>query len=159
MAWPHPPLARKGASHRIAKLTGGCIHCPRWGRGNRPQSLLSPATALQNFPPSFLRGSQYEGCGGGLPVWSAVSQQSLGRLKRTWTMALGQGSPRWAMADRPHCCLQADSRRILPLAEQAFRAGLEAALARRSALDLVLSCTESVPFMHMFLGRPRLCPF
>lgn len=63
------------------------------------------------------------------------------------------------MAEYPHCCLQADSRRILPLAEQALRAGLEVALARRSALDLVLSCTESVPFTHMFLGRTRLCPF
>lgn len=57
----------------------------------------------------------------------------------------------------PHCCLQADSRRILLLAEQALRAGLEAALARRSALDLALNWADSVPFTHMALGGPRLC--
>lgn len=60
---------------------------------------------------------------------------------------------------RPHCCLQADSRRILLPAEQALRAGLEAALARRSALDLVPSGADSVPLAHSTLGRPRLCPF
>lgn len=59
----------------------------------------------------------------------------------------------------PHCCLQADSRRILLLAEQALRVGLEAALARRSAFDLVPSCADSVPFTHTILGGPRLCPF
>lgn len=60
-----------------------------------------------------------------------------------------------------HCCLQVESLRILLLAEQALREGLEEALARRSALDLVLSCPGSVPFMQMALGspRPRLCPF
>lgn len=50
-------------------------------------------------------------------------------------------------------------RSILLLAEQGLRAGLEAALARRSAFDLVLSWADSVPFMHRALGRPRLCPF
>lgn len=59
----------------------------------------------------------------------------------------------------PHCCLQADSRRILLLAEQALREGLEAALARRSAFDLAPSWADSVPFMHRALGSPRLCPF
>ena len=58
---------------------------------------------------------------------------------------------------QPHCCLQADSRRILLLAEQALRAGLEAALARRSALDLVFSWVVSVPFTHTALGRTRFC--
>lgn len=53
--------------------------------------------------------------------------------------------------------MQADSRRIL-LLEQALRAGL-VALARHSTLDLELSCTDSVPFMHMALGRLWLCPF
>lgn len=61
----------------------------------------------------------------------------------------------------PHCCLQVESLRILLLAEQALREGLEEALARRSALDLVLSCPDSVPFMQTALGSPlaRLCPF
>lgn len=60
-----------------------------------------------------------------------------------------------------HCCLQVESLRILLLAEQALREGLEEALARRSALDLALSCPGSVPFMQTALGsaRPRLCPF
>lgn len=60
-----------------------------------------------------------------------------------------------------HCCLQVESLRILLLAEQALREGLEEALARRSALDLVLSCPGSVPFMQTALGSPRLrlCPF
>lgn len=62
---------------------------------------------------------------------------------------------------RPHCCLHVESLRILLLAEQALREGLEEALARRSLLALVLSCPGSVPFMHTGLGspRPRLCPF
>lgn len=64
-------------------------------------------------------------------------------------------------AGAPHCCLQVESLRILLLAEQALREGLDEALARRSALDLVLSCPVSVPFMHTALGSPlpRLCPF
>lgn len=66
---------------------------------------------------------------------------------------------RQAVGSRPHCCLQADSRRILLLAEQALRLGLEVALARRSTFDLALSCADSVPFMHTTLGGPRLCPF
>lgn len=74
-------------------------------------------------------------------------------------MAPGWGSMRQTVGGCPHCCLQADSRRILLLAEQALRVGLEAALARRSAFDLVLSWADSVPFMHTALGRPRLCPF
>lgn len=74
-------------------------------------------------------------------------------------MAPGWGSMRRAVGDCPHCCLQADSRRILLLAEQALRVGLEAALARRSTFDLVLSWADSVPFMHTTLGGPRLCPF
>lgn len=62
---------------------------------------------------------------------------------------------------RAHCCLQVESLRILLLAEQALREGLEEALARRSPLALVLSCPGSVPFMHTALGSPlpRLCPF
>lgn len=129
-----------------------------WEEGDRPQSLLFPSHSPPG-PPGFLRGGQHEGFGSGLPGWWAVGQQSSGRLRRTRAMAPGQDSQRWATANRPHCCLQAESRRILPLAEQALRAGLETALARRSALDLVLSCAESVPFMHMVLDRPQLCPF
>lgn len=62
---------------------------------------------------------------------------------------------------RAHCCLQVESLRILLLAEQALREGLEEALARRSPLALALSCPGSVPFMHTALGSPlpRLCPF
>ena len=66
-------------------------------------------------------------------------------------------SPILPAGSHPHCCLQADSRRILLLAEQALRAGLEAALARRSALDLVFSWVVSVPFTHTALGRTRFC--
>lgn len=55
-----------------------------------------------------------------------------------------------------HCCLQADRRRSRPLA---LRAGVETALALRSARARALNCADSVPFMHTTLGRPRLCPF
>lgn len=68
---------------------------------------------------------------------------------------------RRACAHRAHCCLQVESLRILLLAEQALREGLDEALARRSAFDLVLSCPGSVPFMHTGLGSPllRFWPF
>lgn len=76
------------------------------------------------------------------------------------TEDLGRGTwMRRAAGGDPHCCLQADSLRILLLAEQALRVGLEAALARRSTFDLALSCADSVPFTHTTLGGPRLCPF
>lgn len=72
-----------------------------------------------------------------------------------------QAVPVQSAALPAHCCLHVESLRILLLAEQALREGLEEALARRSALDLVLSCPGSVPFMQTALGspRPRLCPF
>lgn len=87
-----------------------------------------------------------------LAVAARVTWLSLG--KRLWC------APPWPTCrGHPHCCLQADSLRILLLVEQALRAGLEAPLDLRSALDLVLSWAGSVPFTHMALGRPRLCPF
>lgn len=55
-----------------------------------------------------------------------------------------------------HCCLQAESRRIL-LLEHALRVGL-ALPGRPSGFTLLLSW-GSVPFTHTALGRLRLCPF
>lgn len=95
--------------------------------------------------------------------WSAVAV-AVSRAKRCQGPWFGPPAPTGPhsslpVGDCPHCCLQADNRRILLLAEQALRVGLEAALARRSTFDLVLSWADSVPFMHTTLGGPRLCPF
>lgn len=128
----------------------------------RSQSLLSPATAFQDLP--LPKGwsarrvwQQPSWAADDGPVGGGKSEEDLGH--RTWTVAPAGGSWRWAVGGCPHCCLHADSLRILLLVEQALRVGLEAVLARRSALDLVLSWADSVPFMHTALGRPRLCSF
>lgn len=55
-----------------------------------------------------------------------------------------------------HCCLQAESRRIL-LLEHTLRTGL-AVPGLPSGFTLLLSW-GSVPFTHTALGRLWLCPF
>lgn len=105
------------------------------------------------------------GTGGGVsaPPHTAEHQAEMLAARRGFAppSPRPQAVPVQSAALPAHCCLHVESLRILLLAEQALREGLEEALARRSALDLVLSCPGSVPFMQTALGspRPRLCPF
>lgn len=69
---------------------------PTMGAGEQTQSLLSPATALQSIP-SASGGTVSTR---GVAVAFLCGQQSLGRRKRTWVMAHGQGSPRRAADGR-----------------------------------------------------------
>lgn len=101
--------------------------------------------------------------GGAAPPHTAEHQAEMLAARRGFAppSPRPQAVPVQSAALPAHCCLHVESLRILLLAEQALREGLEEALARRSALDLVLSCPGSVPFMQTALGspRPRLCPF
>lgn len=128
----------------------------------RPLSLLSPAKAFQDLPlpkgwSAWRVWQQPSWAADDGPIGGGNAEEDLGC--RTWTVAPARGSWRWAVGGCPHCCLHADSLRILLLAEQALRVELEAILARCSTLNLELSWADSVPFMHTALGRPWLCLF
>ncbi|KAK2491186.1 hypothetical protein MC885_003929, partial [Smutsia gigantea] len=102
--------------------------CPLAATGG-PDPPGPPAMALQVPPPHFPRSSQRGGRGGSHSGRWVVGRQSAGRLRRAWATAPSSGS-RFGLHGHPHCCLQANSPRILLLAEQALPEGLEAALAR-----------------------------
>lgn len=149
-----PPAGAEGLSAglRSQREVVSTAHSAGWGGRTPVPAVRQPKPSRNPWRPRAWR------CGG--VAAALLGPLSAGRLRRPWAWTPSCGAwRRGSCRGHPHCCLQADSLRILLLAEQALRAGLEAPLARRSALDLALSGAGSVPFTHTALGRPRLCPF